>query len=126
MRCFFDLYEASYHKLKKPRKLDWRPALGSVRLQLELGQGRREEIVASPGHATLLLYFEDSEVQSLHELAIKTSLSLAAIKTKMMLWIHCGVIEEHITGHYRVSNELHNSTFSPLDLLDEGDDGALG
>ena len=122
MRYFLDIYASSYHKLKMPRKLDWKPAQGSAVLELDFGQGVRREFIVSPTHATLILYFEDCSSHSLQELVGKTQLSDLLIQKKMMLWINYGVVEEYTLGFYRLIANLDSSSLCSLTCVMDGDD----
>lgn len=120
---FLDIYDGAYHKLKMPRKLDWRASLGSVILELEFSSGRTR-FVLSPVHATLILHFQDSESQSLCDLSAKLRLSESSVKRKMMFWMNCGVIVEYSPGTYRVLSNIDTSNFSLAFMLDDDDFGS--
>lgn len=52
-----EAYAARYYILKAPRRLVWRPHLGSVDLALTVG-GARLELTVTPLQAALLLPFQ--------------------------------------------------------------------
>ena len=52
-----DTYASKYHELKAPRKLKWRPALGSVSLTIRVG-GNSLDLTVTPLHATIILHFQ--------------------------------------------------------------------
>lgn len=57
IQAMLDTYANKYHELKAPRKLKWRPALGSVSLTIRVA-GSSLDLTVSPLHATLILHFQ--------------------------------------------------------------------
>lgn len=55
-----DTYANKYHDLKAPRKLKWRPALGSVSLTIRVGTNSLD-LTVTPLHATIILHFQVSK-----------------------------------------------------------------
>eukprot|EP00899_Mesostigma_viride_P018981 jgi/Mesvir1/27084/Mv20772-RA.1 len=96
-------YGAQYHALKAPRKLGWKPSLGTVRLQLDFGPGGlSQEYTVSPAHAAIILCFETEgagEVDGrqswrLYELAAKLGMTTGAVQRRAALWVNYGVLQE--------------------------------
>lgn len=52
-----DTYASKYHDLKAPRKLKWKPALGSVTLTIRVGVDMLD-LTVTPLHATLIMHFQ--------------------------------------------------------------------
>lgn len=52
-----DTYASKYHDLKAPRKLKWKPALGSVGLTVRVG-GDSLDLTVSPLHASVIMHFQ--------------------------------------------------------------------
>lgn len=50
-------YAAKFHTIKAPRKLQWRPHLGSVDLKVTVG-ARALELNVSPVHAAIIYHFK--------------------------------------------------------------------
>lgn len=62
------VFEESYKRIKNPRKLNWRPSLGAVALELEFEDGRKVEVTVSPIQATILYHFGLKRRLSLQQL----------------------------------------------------------
>ena len=54
-----DTYASKYHDLKAPRKLKWKPALGSVTLSVRVGADT-VDLTVTPLHATIIMHFQAS------------------------------------------------------------------
>ena len=54
-----DTYASKYHDLKAPRKLKWKPALGSVTLTIKVGSDSLD-LTVTPLHATIITHFQVS------------------------------------------------------------------
>ncbi|EFJ49123.1 hypothetical protein VOLCADRAFT_80889 [Volvox carteri f. nagariensis] len=93
IRTAMETYEQRYHHLKTPRKLRWRPHLGSVDLDVSAG-GVTASFSVSPLMATLLIAFKDRPVMSAGELAAAVGLPPALVRRKMLFWVNHGVIVE--------------------------------
>lgn len=52
-----DTYASKYHDLKAPRKLKWKPALGSVTLTIKVGTDSLD-LTVTPLHATIIMHFQ--------------------------------------------------------------------
>lgn len=52
-----DTYASKYHDLKAPRKLKWKPALGSVTLSIKVGNDSLD-LTVTPLHATIIMHFQ--------------------------------------------------------------------
>ena len=87
LKAYGDRFEA----LKAPRKLVWKPALGSVTLSLALGSQSRSYTV-SPGHATLICAFHQRDDWPSAQLAAATGMSPAAVATRAGFWVKAGVL----------------------------------
>ena len=59
-----DTYASKYHDLKAPRKLKWKPALGSVSLTIKVG-GDSLDLNVTPLHATIIMHFQVNSFCSL-------------------------------------------------------------
>ena len=57
IQAMLDTYASKYHDLKAPRKLKWRPALGSVSLTIRVGGGSLD-LTVTPLHATIIMHFQ--------------------------------------------------------------------
>lgn len=52
-----DTYASKYNDLKAPRKLKWKPALGSVTLTIKVGSDTLD-LTVTPLHATIIMHFQ--------------------------------------------------------------------
>lgn len=57
VQAMLDTYGSKYHDLKAPRKLKWRPALGSVTLTIRVGSDTMD-LTVTPLHATIIMHFQ--------------------------------------------------------------------
>ena len=57
IQAMLDTYASKYHDLKAPRKLKWKPALGSVSLTIRVG-GDNLDLNVTPLHATIIMHFQ--------------------------------------------------------------------
>ena len=57
VQAMLDTYGSKYHDLKAPRKLKWRPALGSVTLTIRVGSDTLD-LTVTPLHATIIMHFQ--------------------------------------------------------------------
>lgn len=93
VKAMLDTYGHKYHMLKSPRVLEWKSSLGSVTLDLRIGE-QDLEFTVPPFLATILLLFQDREEWSIQELANVLSVSAEFVRKKIMFWINQGVISE--------------------------------
>jgi len=75
------VYETEYGKLKAARKLEWKPSLGTVSLQLSFQDKRMLEFTVAPIYAVIILAFE-SQGMFLLLLALLENLLTNTGKTK--------------------------------------------
>ncbi|PSC76910.1 anaphase-promoting complex subunit 2 [Micractinium conductrix] len=86
-------YAAKYRSLKAPRKLVWRPALGSVSLDLFIGD-QEKEFTVSPLHASILMAFQHRPEWPAAELAERFGVPPDVLRRKIVFWINQGVLGE--------------------------------
>lgn len=60
-----DTYAGKYHDLKAPRKLKWKPALGSVTLTIKVGSDTLD-LSVTPLHATIIMHFQVTGTLACH------------------------------------------------------------
>lgn len=60
-----DTYAGKYHDLKAPRKLKWKPALGSVTLTIKVGSDTLD-LTVTPLHATIIMHFQVTGTLACH------------------------------------------------------------
>lgn len=102
-------YAAKYRSLKAPRKLQWRPSLGTVSLELAIGD-QTLEFNVSPFHASVLMHFQSRPEWPAAELAERMGVAPDALRRKIVFWINQGVLSEsRVTGQqlvYRRNEQL--------------------
>ena len=88
-----DAYASRYHHLKAPRKMEWKPALGTVVMDVTHND-RTFEAIVNPVQASILHYFQSQSVWTANDLAKKLSISVDALRKRIVLWINFGVLVE--------------------------------
>ncbi|KAL4426176.1 hypothetical protein ABPG77_007458 [Micractinium sp. CCAP 211/92] len=86
-------YGAKYRSLKAPRKLQWKPSLGSVQLDLTIGD-QTLEFNVSPFHASVLMHFQTRPEWPAAELAEQMGVEPDVLRRKVVFWINQGVLSE--------------------------------
>lgn len=89
MSARLDWYASRYHALKAPRKLQWKPALGAVTLEVSVGASVLE-VTASPAQAALLMHFKGQATWSLADLAAQVGTTRAAARKGALFWMNQG------------------------------------
>ncbi|KAK9825161.1 hypothetical protein WJX81_008683 [Elliptochloris bilobata] len=88
-----DAYAARYYILKAPRRLVWRPHLGSVDLVLTVGS-RRLELTVTPLQAALLLPFQEKAEWRAQALSERVGIPPAMLRRRALFWVNQGVLRE--------------------------------
>lgn len=86
-------YTKAFEALQASRTLHWRHHLGSVNLDLTIN-GKTQNFVVSPLHASLLYLFKEKKSWRLSELMLKTSLPAATLRSRLTLWQRNGIIRD--------------------------------
>ncbi|KAJ2400896.1 Anaphase-promoting complex subunit 2 [Coemansia sp. RSA 2531] len=86
-------YAGMYESLRPARKLEWRDALGSVTLRIELAD-RTLSVSAKPAQAAVLFAFQETPVMTLTELAQKMECSEEFVLSRVRFWQTRGVVRE--------------------------------
>ncbi|MFT7817668.1 anaphase-promoting complex subunit 2 [Arapaima gigas] len=98
-----EAYTRRYEKLKaRMGKLGWKPHLGSVTLDIELGDRTLTNLSVSPIHAAIILHFQDKSSWSLEELSTVLGVPQEMVRRKLALWQQQGVLREDAGGRYSV------------------------
>ncbi len=84
-----DAYAAKYHSLKAPRKLQWKPNLGTVSLSVSVG-GTAAVFSVPPAHAAILMQFSGGQELHTEELADVVGLKPRALRRKIVYWVNQG------------------------------------
>ncbi|MBN3272417.1 ANC2 protein, partial [Polyodon spathula] len=91
-----------YEKLKAMRTLSWKPHLGSVTLDLELGDRTLSNLSVSPVHAAIIMHFQDRSSWTLEELGEALEMPASVLRRRMTLWQQQGVLREEPAGTFVV------------------------
>lgn len=89
----FERYTKSYESYKGNRTLVWRPAIGRVELEIELGD-RTVELAVSPSQAAIITLFQEREQWSLADLSAALKLPGSVLRKRIALWQTHGIIRE--------------------------------
>ena len=118
LKAYGDRFEA----LKAPRKLVWKPALGSVTMSLTLG-GQSRSYTVSPGHATLICAFHQRDDWGTAQLGAATGMSAAAVASRAAFWVKAGVLVPSPGGGdgYAVAHAFGALPVADTVALDGGD-----
>jgi len=132
VQAVMDLYNEQYHSLKAPRKLIWKPSLGSVDVELQLAD-RTLNLKVTPLQATLLALFEEKSDWSLEDLAKRTGIDEAVVEKRIAYLVSQRVLEEqrcsdarqHIYQVLETLPAMNTSEEEDVDMVcadDEGED----
>jgi len=88
-----DAYANRYHRLKAPRKMEWKPALGTVVMDVTHND-RTFEVSVNPVQASILHHFIHQSDWSANDLADVLDISIDALRKRIVLWINYGVLVE--------------------------------
>ncbi|XP_059053412.1 anaphase-promoting complex subunit 2 [Achroia grisella] len=95
----FKTYTKSYEALKGNRTLDWKPHLGNVNIEIEIGN-KKLDLTVSPFNATLIMHFETKPEWSLDDLHQVMKVPVTILRRKITYWQSMGLISEKCTDVY--------------------------
>ncbi|KAL0819780.1 hypothetical protein ABMA28_007821 [Loxostege sticticalis] len=93
IKCHLESYTKSYEALKGNRTLSWKPHLGYVDLEIEIG-AKKLELVVSPFNATLIMHFQNKPEWTLDELHQVMKVPITVLRRKITYWQSMGLISE--------------------------------
>ncbi|XP_028171394.1 anaphase-promoting complex subunit 2 [Ostrinia nubilalis] len=93
IKTHLEAYTKSYEALKGNRTLSWKPHLGYVDIEVEIGT-KKLELVVSPFNATLILHFQNKSEWTLDELHQVMKVPVTVLRRKITYWQSMGVIAE--------------------------------
>ncbi|KAK9820288.1 hypothetical protein WJX72_008627 [[Myrmecia] bisecta] len=93
VQIMLDTYAAKYHSLKAPRKLVWKPHLGTVKLAITIGD-RTTDFTVSPLQAVLIMAFQTVSSWRGSELAKEVGLPPSTLRRRIVFWVNQGVLSE--------------------------------
>ena len=113
-----DEYTKGFQALKGNRTLVWKPHLGTVDVEIELGE-RVIRLKVSPMHAAIIHLFEEKDKWTVEELSSRLGTPVAAVKRKLALWQSHGVLKEGDGGAIVLIEEQAGSSVNH-ELLEGG------
>lgn len=114
----FERYTKSYESYKGNRTLVWRPAIGRVELEIELGD-RTVEMTVSPSQAAIISLFQEREQWTLADLSATLKLPGSVLRKRIALWQTHGIIREQSGGDVFVLVQ-DSSDMSSEDMMQTG------
>ncbi|XP_064471634.1 anaphase-promoting complex subunit 2-like [Ornithodoros turicata] len=92
-----DNYTKAFETIKGNRTLQWKPHLGQVELEVEIGN-KVLTFSVSPIHATIIYHFQEKSRWTLDELSSVTHVTNTVLRRKLALWQSQGLIREEEVG----------------------------
>ncbi|XP_038206458.1 anaphase-promoting complex subunit 2 [Zerene cesonia] len=92
-------YTKAYEALKGNRTLSWKPHLGNVNIEIEIGE-KKLELTVSPFNATLIMHFQTKPEWSIEELHQTMKVPIMILRRKITYWQSLGLISEKSTDVY--------------------------
>lgn len=99
-----DTYTKAFEAIQASRTLHWRHHLGSVNMDVTIN-GKIQNFNVSPLHAALLYMFKSKKTWRIHELIQETSLTAAAIRSRLALWQRNGLIRDYGDDKFELITE---------------------
>ena len=87
-------FEKQFMHHKAPRKLVWKPTLGTVTIDVAFADKTIKAVKCSPLHATILVTFGEQPKWTLSALSKKLKVDSETLKKRMVMWINRGFIHE--------------------------------
>ena len=97
MNALLETYGERYHHLKAPRKMKWRPTLGTVQMDI-MWRDVEVSVSVGPIEAALIHAFQDEARWSSFELAKVLGVSKQTLRRRAVVWINAGVLVEEAGG----------------------------
>ncbi|XP_041969112.1 anaphase-promoting complex subunit 2 [Aricia agestis] len=104
-------YTKSYEALKGNRTLIWKPHLGNVNIEVEIGD-KKLDLTVSPFNATLIIHFQNKPEWSLEDLHKVMKVPITVLRRKIIYWQSLGIIAEKSQDRYILveGNEANKSS----------------
>lgn len=88
-----EAYTKSFEALKGNRTLSWKPHLGNVNIEIEIGE-KKLDLTVSPFNATLIMHFQNKPEWSIDELHQVMKVPVIVLRRKITYWQSMGLISE--------------------------------
>lgn len=121
-----EAYTRSFEGLKGNRSLSWKPHLGNVNIEIEIGE-KKLDLTVSPFNATVILHFQNKPEWSLDELHQVMKVPVTVLRRKITYWQSMGLITEKSTDYYvlaegKEANKSNVATNQVQDMMCEDDE----
>lgn len=122
----FEAYTKAFEALKGNRTLSWKPHLGNVNLEIEIGE-KKLDLTVSPFNATLIMNFEKKSEWSLDELHQVMKVPVTVLRRKITYWQSMGLVSERSTDYYVLvdgsnANKANADTNQVQEMICEDDE----
>ncbi|XP_075982939.1 anaphase promoting complex subunit morula [Anticarsia gemmatalis] len=122
----FEAYTKSFEALKGNRTLSWKPHLGNVNIEIEIGD-KKLDLTVSPFNATLIMHFQDKPEWSIDELHKVMKVPVTILRRKITYWQSMGLIAEKNTDYYVLvdgsdANKANVATNQVQEMICEDDE----
>ena len=97
MNALLETYGERYHHLKTPRKMKWRPTLGTVQMEI-MWRDVEVSVSVGPIEAALIHAFQEKARWSASELAGALGVAKQTLRRRAVVWINAGVLVEEAGG----------------------------
>lgn len=119
-------YTKSFEALKGNRTLSWKPHLGNVNIEIEIGE-KKLDLTVSPFNATLIMHFQNKPEWSLDELHQVMKVPVTVLRRKITYWQSMGLISERTTDYFVLvdgsdAGKAHVSTNQVQEMICEDDE----
>lgn len=88
-----EAYTKSFEALKGNRTLSWKPHLGNVNIEIEIG-AKKLDLTVSPFNATLIMHFQNKPKWTIDELHQAMKVPVTILRRKITYWQSMGLITE--------------------------------
>lgn len=109
LQCAFEVYTKQYEAYKGNRSLVWRPSIGRVELELEIGN-KKMELKVSTVHAIIIYAFQEQSKWRLDELSQKIRVPTSVVRKKISYWLSKRVLEETEYDVFELTSTPSTST----------------
>lgn len=121
-----EAYTKSFEALKGNRTLSWKPHLGNVNIEIEIGE-KKLDLTVSPFNATLIMHFQNKPEWSIEELHLVMKVPVTVLRRKITYWQSMGLISEKIPDHFVLvdgsdSNKGSGSSNQVQEMICEDDE----
>lgn len=121
-----EAYTKSFEALKGNRTLSWKPHLGNVNIEIELGN-KKLDLTVSPFNATLIMHFQDKSEWTIDDLHQVMKVPVTILRRKITYWQSMGIIAEKSTDYYVLvdgseANKVNVATNQVQEMMCEDDE----